>query len=86
MKIKVLFFASARDAVGGKTEQWVEWNDSDDTNIASTATATTRRLRWELAAQYPGLATTMATMTDGGDDVMLHDGDTVALIPPISGG
>jgi molybdopterin converting factor small subunit len=59
-------------------------------------TITTKRLRRELAARYPHLAVTMQSITlavneeyvhdDDDGPVLLSDGDTVALIPPISGG
>lgn len=89
MKLKVLFFASAREAVGGLTELWLDFPDDK-------TTTTTRRLRLVLAKRYPNLAETMSTITlavneeyvddDDDNDVILQDGDTVALIPPISGG
>jgi molybdopterin converting factor small subunit len=136
MKIKVLFFASAREAVGGLTELLLDLEpmiededgpaaaadpvaaDQDGAAVApaggsrssTTATGgagggdisggtiiTTKRLRRELAARYPHLAVTMQSITlavneeyvhDDDEDgpVLLSDGDTVALIPPISGG
>jgi molybdopterin converting factor small subunit len=139
MKIKVLFFASAREAVGGLTELLLDLepmiDDEDDVVPAAVAAAaeprpddgaatvapaggssatatggagggnngingttiTTKQLRRELAARYPHLAATMQTITlavneeyvhddDDEDPVLLSDGDTVALIPPISGG
>lgn len=156
MKITVLFFASAREAVGGLTELSLDLEpieDDDDVvpaaavadpaaaaaearpdddgaaavapaggsgssrssstttaatggaagsgagGSSSSGTITTKRLRHELAVRYPHLAATMQTITlavneeyvhddDDNDDgpVLLSDGDTVALIPPISGG
>mmetsp|Transcript_38762 Transcript_38762/g.46728 ORF Transcript_38762/g.46728 Transcript_38762/m.46728 type:complete len:88 (-) Transcript_38762:512-775(-) len=84
--IKVLFFASAREAAGtGSTECQLE--DSADT----------QQLRRLLAERYPKLSSLVLdeeTITlalnevyvDEGSNPTLKQGDTVALIPPISGG
>jgi molybdopterin converting factor small subunit len=106
IKIKVLFFASAREAVGGLTELSLELppvvvvsppEEPDHPNDTTSTTTTTKQLRRELAALYPHLADMITTITlavneeyvhddDDDDPVLLKDGDTVALIPPISGG
>jgi molybdopterin converting factor small subunit len=108
IKIKVLFFASAREAVGGLTELSLELppavvvvsppeEPADHPNNTTTSTTTTKQLRLELAALHPHLADMIQTITlavneeyvhDDDDDhpVLLYNGDTVALIPPISGG
>mmetsp|Transcript_26621 Transcript_26621/g.63842 ORF Transcript_26621/g.63842 Transcript_26621/m.63842 type:complete len:92 (-) Transcript_26621:1833-2108(-) len=88
ISIKVLFFASAREAAGGITSASVEL-DSDVAN--------TKVLRSKLASLYPKLASlvldednlTLALNEEYvpmGEVLKLNGGDTVALIPPISGG
>lgn len=85
--ITVLFFASAREAAGGITKVELQVN-------AATDTAALRRI---LAEQYPNLATTVLDEDSltlalneeyvaAGQVIALKCGDTVALIPPISGG
>jgi molybdopterin converting factor small subunit len=87
--IHVLFFASARQAVGGMGRLEVIMNDDNECD--------TTVLRRQLADQFPALATmvldedsiTLAlneSYVAAGQTLTLKDGDTVALIPPISGG
>lgn len=82
MKITVLFFASAREAAGGLTELHM--------NIPEGST--TASVREQLAKEFVGLSELATTITLAvneeyiQDEVALCDGDTVALIPPISGG
>ena len=86
--IKVLFFASAREAAGDISKTSLE---------LETETADTQSLRQKLARVYPSLAEmvldednlTLALNEEyvtSGQVLPLKDGDTVALIPPISGG
>lgn len=86
--IKVLFFASAREAVGGTSQ--IELTLAADQ-------ATTTGLRKRLADDFPRLSTlvldedtiTLALNEEyvgPGQVLDLKAGDTVALIPPISGG
>jgi molybdopterin converting factor small subunit len=92
MNIKVLFFASAREAVGGLTSTFIKLSEEGDDSVANTTT-----LRSKLATLYPKLASlvldeeniTLALNEEYvpfGIVMTLKDGDTVALIPPISGG
>ena len=86
--IRVLFFASAREAAG----------DISKTSLELTADeANTKSLRQKLATLYPALADmvqdeenlTLALNEEyvmSGQNLPLKDGDTIALIPPISGG
>jgi molybdopterin converting factor subunit 1 len=87
INIKVLFFASAREAAG----------DVSSTDLELNSGATTVDLRKKLAEQYPKLAPmvldeenlTLALNEEyvtNGQVLPLKNGDTVALIPPISGG
>jgi molybdopterin converting factor subunit 1 len=88
VKIQVLFFASAREAAGGVSGTELELPSNE---------ATTMGVRKKLAQLYPALATmvqdedniTLALNEEyvpAGQVLPVKDGDTVALIPPISGG
>ena len=92
VNIKVLFFASAREAVGGLTSTSIMLSEEGDEVIANTTT-----LRSKLATLYPKLASlvldeeniTLALNEEYvpfGMVMTLKDGDIVALVPPISGG
>mmetsp|Transcript_1954 Transcript_1954/g.2865 ORF Transcript_1954/g.2865 Transcript_1954/m.2865 type:complete len:90 (-) Transcript_1954:273-542(-) len=85
--LKVLFFASARELAGNVTTSQIQLKDGADTKI----------LRQRLAEKYPKLAPlimdeenlTLALNEEyipEGEVLPLKDGDTIALIPPISGG
>jgi molybdopterin converting factor subunit 1 len=85
--ITVLFFASAREAAGGVSKMDLEIVEQ----------GTTSSLRNILAEKYPKLAAmvldedslTLALNEEyvaSGQVIDLKAGDTVALIPPISGG
>lgn len=87
--IKVLFFASAREAAGDIA--------SADLKLPASEDANTTTLRKRLAEEYPSLASmvmdeenlTLALNEEyvaNGEVLPLKNGDTVALIPPISGG
>ena len=84
--VTVLFFASARE-LAGTSEMTLEVDDSTDTTS----------LRQILADKFPKLAQmvldeqnlTLAVNEEyivPGQPVVLHKMDTIALIPPISGG
>lgn len=81
MRIKVLFFAAARERAGLK-------QDSFDIEEGST----TEQLRAAIIERYPGVQSVIAKLAlavnleyiDG--EVTLQNNDEVALIPPISGG
>ncbi|KAF4037489.1 ThiS family [Phytophthora infestans] len=83
MKIKVLYFASAREEIGLR-EETLETDDRKSVTLAS--------LRRLLMEKYPQAAATIESITlarnleYSEDDVEVQDGDEVALIPPISGG
>ena len=80
-KIKVLFFASCRDAVGHKS---CDWEIAEGYRVAD--------LQRELVAAYPQLAAVQQVLSVAvnaeyvGDHTVLKAGDEVALIPPVSGG
>ncbi len=83
VKLHVLYFAKVREVVG-KTQETVE--------LAPPATAAA--LHRHLVARYPQLETVLRTSLFAinqeyahiGEDVLLRNGDEVALIPPLSGG
>ena len=81
MKIKVLFFASCRDAVGHKS---CDWEIAEGCRVAD--------LQRELVAAYPQLAAVQQMLSVAvnaeyaGSHTVLKAGDEVALIPPVSGG
>lgn len=81
MKIRVLFFASARDRVGRRE---VDWELPEGSRVAD--------FKRELVARYPAMAPVQRTLSIAvnaecaGDAVLLQPGDEVAVIPPVSGG
>jgi molybdopterin converting factor subunit 1 len=81
MKIRLLLFASCRDAVGAK-----------ELDLAVEDAISAGALREELARLYPRLKPLkekllVAVNAEYVDDrAVLRDGDEVALIPPVSGG
>jgi molybdopterin converting factor small subunit len=96
--VTVLFFASAREAAGNVSSTELDVPESAAaTESIYSRPFDTAQLRRLLAQQYPGLAAflqdeTSVTMAVNeeyvppGQVVTLKPGDTVALIPPISGG
>ncbi|KAL7476462.1 hypothetical protein ACHAW6_002323 [Cyclotella cf. meneghiniana] len=87
--VAVLFFASAREAAGVSSSS-LAFESTD-------GAVDTKMLRAKLASTYPKLAAlvqdeesiTLAVNEEyvpSGENWKLKDGDTVALIPPISGG
>lgn len=83
MKVKVLYFAASREAVGIASE-----------DVEFTGTATTASLLQLLLGRHPQLAAVMGTSVfavnqeyvDPNASVDLKDNDEVAIIPPLSGG
>ena len=82
MQINVKLFAGLKDIVGGDLEESFEGTE-----------VTVAQLTQQLATSHPklepyltGLAVAVNEEYILGDSELLHDGDEVALIPPISGG
>jgi molybdopterin synthase catalytic subunit len=82
VRVTVKLFAGLKDIVGGDLEESFEGAD-----------VTVELLKQQLATNHPkiepylsGLAVAINEEYILGDDELLHDGDEVALIPPISGG
>ncbi|KAL7558512.1 hypothetical protein ACA910_008109 [Epithemia clementina (nom. ined.)] len=98
--VKILFFASAREAVDGLWSLDLELEEqqpSATTEPPASGCCDTAQLRQVLATKFPNLASfvlneeylTLALNEEyvlPGQVVPLKNGDTVALIPPISGG
>jgi sulfur-carrier protein len=81
MTIKVLAFAGARDAIG-----------QSELSLELESTTTARALRDRICAEHPRLApyaTSLRLAINGiyaAWDDLIHDGDEVAIIPPVAGG
>ena len=79
MRIRVRYFAAAREATGHDTETL---DVVDDARVAD--------VRALLLARHPGLESIPLRLAVGQafaeDDTRLADQDEVALIPPVSGG
>lgn len=81
MSITVLLFASAADRAGTRRA-----------TLAREPGDTVARVRGRLATQFPGIAALFPTLLYAvneeyvGLDAAVEDGDTLALIPPVSGG
>jgi len=90
--IKILFFAAARELVGGVQQVDVEIQPRAD----SSGVLYLRDVRTYLASAFPDLDSIIADVTlalnmqyvgvEAEGTLSLQDGDEVALIPPISGG
>jgi molybdopterin converting factor subunit 1 len=81
MRIEVLYFARLREAVGADSE-------SLEITAGDTVDQVVQRLRgrpeWRAVASLP-LSCAVNEAVVAGDRV-LHDGDVLALLPPVSGG
>ena len=101
INIRVLLFASAREAadnVGEVNLEFLNYQSTDVGAASSSSSVTTTTVRQELANKFPRLAdmvlkdTTSMTLAVNeeyvppGQVLTLKSGDIVALIPPISGG
>lgn len=81
VKVRIRLFASFREAVGGGT---LHWDASVGTTVGQVVAA--------LQQEYPGLgpaaekALLAVNQEYVGRELVLHDGDELALIPPVSGG
>ena len=81
IRVTIRFFASARDLAG-----------CESVERALPAGSTIARLRMDIAAEFPSLASLLRhSMLAVGreyaaDAAALADGDEVAVIPPVSGG
>lgn len=83
MKIKVLYFAAAREAAGSSEEM-----------IELEAENTTEQLIAVLLSSHPALSSILKSCVLAlnqeyllkEDSQTLRDGDEIALIPPLSGG
>jgi molybdopterin converting factor subunit 1 len=82
MKVTVLYFAALRD-LAGRAEEELTLPD---------AAMTVKELGVELGRRVPGLTERMSHVrvarneAFAGDAELVHDGDVIALIPPVAGG
>jgi molybdopterin synthase sulfur carrier subunit len=81
MSVKVLAFAGAREAIG-----------QGELDLALDSPTTARALLDRLCAEHPRLAPFASSLrlaingTYAAWDDPVHDGDEVAIIPPVAGG
>ena len=80
MTIDVLFFGIARDFAGSRS---MKFDFPKDTSVKS--------IRSSLEQRYPalnGLKRYAVAVNNeyAGDDVVVNDGDEIAILPPVSGG
>jgi molybdopterin synthase sulfur carrier subunit len=80
MNIKILVFGVAKDIVGGT-----------DTEASIRADMTVAALRIQLEGRHPRLkqlSTYMVAVNNeyATNDTIIHEGDEIAIIPPVSGG
>jgi sulfur-carrier protein len=81
MKVRVLYFASVRDVCNLAEETW---------EIAPNATVAEFRL--QLLARYPALRDRSGSLRLARNEAFaepaecIEEGDTLAVIPPVSGG
>ena len=81
MKVRVRLFASFREAVGGGT---LAWDAPAEVTVAEVVAALRETYPRLGPAADKALLAVNQEYVDG--DVRLHDGDELALIPPVSGG
>ena len=81
MKINVLFFASCREAIGMK-----------ELALDLDSGVTIAGIRKKIISQFPQLAGVSKALHFArnseyvAEDTPLHDGDEIAILPPVSGG
>lgn len=82
MKIKVLYFASLKVAIGGVSSEWLELPEGATVgDVVREAT----RLHPEVQG-FSGSLLTAHNQQWAPMETPLADGDEVALMPPVSGG
>jgi len=81
MTVKVLYFASVRDLVG-EAQQMVSLGDGATVSDLISTLASTHKRFVEMA---PSLMVSV-NQEYMDRDTVLHEGDEVAFIPPVSGG
>ncbi len=79
MKIRILYFAVLRERVGQSTQEL-------DVTPRTTAAQLLQRLRNEHGESTFASVRVACNEEFVSDTHVLHDGDIVALIPPVSGG
>lgn len=84
MKIKVLYFASVREAVGSAGEE-VDLPDDTATADDLRRFIAARGTPWNVLVAMTHLRCAV-NQTMSGFDTPLHSGDEVAFFPPVTGG
>lgn len=80
--VTVLCFASLRERLGG--EPAISMRRPEGSTVAALRAVLAER--FPQAAQYLAHCRVAVEQEFVGDEAALHDGDEVALIPPVSGG
>ncbi len=86
IRIKVLFFASAREKAGTGQAEIELISSNDNGHYASTLLLRLTEKFPELDFEENKISVAVNKAYLGEEDVLLKDGDEVALLPPISGG
>jgi molybdopterin converting factor subunit 1 len=81
MRIRLLHFASFREAVGRDEE---ERELADGTRIEDLWAALSREVA--LFGRFPSIPPAAVNREYVGSDTVLRDGDEVAFLPPVAGG
>ncbi|MDO5531956.1 molybdopterin converting factor subunit 1 [Sutterella sp.] len=85
MKIKVLYFASLRDAVG-RGEETVELPDESTTLAGVRDALVEKGDPWAFAFRNLKRVRGAVNQDMAEDDAAVKDGDEVAFFPPVTGG
>ncbi|KAI7825521.1 molybdopterin synthase, small subunit CNX7 [Kickxella alabastrina] len=88
ISIKLLYFASARDAAHGLSSETIELEQQAPATLQSAVNIIRQR--------HPNMEAVLKTAllslnqeyceAENTQDILLRDGDEVAVIPPVSGG
>lgn len=81
MRVRLLHFASFRDAVGRDQE---ERDLAEGTRVQDLWEALGREVA--LFRRFPSVPPTAVNREYAGSDTVLRDGDEVAFLPPVAGG
>lgn len=80
MRVKILYFSSVRDKIGLQSEE-IEFNGKTLNDLKNTLIEKYPQIRENLEKVMFALNQEYADL-----NTFLKDGDTIAIIPPVSGG
>jgi molybdopterin synthase sulfur carrier subunit len=81
VRVRVLYFAALRD-LAGISEEWLEFESvASVSDFIGSLSAKRPALAGRLGSVRVAVNETFAAPSD-----LVHEGDTLALIPPVSGG